>query len=563
MLNVPDSNSNKIYSAQLILKNINNKIIYEFPAEKFIVKTMKDITFNIPTGQFAAECVLRPELVIVNSQDKTIRFSNLHYVRLHPTVSWDYQSVKQALRDQLKPTKVNLATKVDDGKINISGEFKCDETLASVEVLENEREAFGVDRMKEFDFNRDCIIYFEGSAYKTFWLTGSIIVEGASKIYARPVEHANSDFLGLQVKGNVLNIKQRINRQNRSFFLSIPKKDINKTILKCDLNGRNFTLPVKRLMKKRTFGVALNQNQAYIQVSRFDMQPDIPVRINRKSARFNFSVVPRYKYPIYSLRAISTSGRIYRSNPIMPLSPLQFPKVTLNVWSELDGKPTAIKVAKSRIPDLTFSYDPDNGDALECKWSSFWSGEMGGGTKYGEPFNRNSNYPKDAKVSAPKKVKDSNGQYSLEFDGKGTYVTIPREALPRGEFTLSFEIKPQSQDAQVIFRHHGIYIGSLTLMLEHGKLIASFTDKTIKTSDFNTGLAVPVNKLSKLKITYDYKKLTFSVNEQSKSYLFAKRALYFGPCVVGGHTRTGFGVKKGMKFFKGKLRDLRITHNVE
>jgi len=561
MLNIPDSDSVETYSAQLTLKNIDNKIIYTFPAEKFVVKTLKDITFNIPTGQFAEESVLLPELMVTNSGGKTILFSKLHYVRLHPTVSWDYQSVKQALRDQLQPVKVNFTAKANDGKVNISGEFKCDELLASVEVLEDEREVFGVDRLKEFDRKRDCVISFAGTAAKIYLLTGSITIEGASDIYARPMERANSDFLGLKVNGNVLNIKQRINTLQRSFFIRIPAKDVAKAILKCDFNGEKFELPVSRLMKKRVFGKALGKDQAYIRISRFDMQADIPVRINEKNAKFNFSAISRYKYPVYSLRAISVSGKIYRSKPIVPVKAAQSPKVNLNVWDELADKAITIKVAKSRIPDLTFNYDPENGDMLECNWSSFWSGEMGGGTKYGDSFYRKGGYPKDATAPAPRKVKESDGNYSLEFDGKGTYVVIPREAFPRGSFSLSFDIKPQSKEPQVIFRHYGIYIGSLTLTLQDGKLKANFTDNTIKDSSFDTGLSVPMDKWSKLKVTYDYNNLIFSVNGKNKSYPFSKRALYFKPCVFGGHTRPGFGLKKGMKFFKGKLKNLRIIHN--
>ena len=563
LLNIPDSDSGKTYTAQLILKNNKNQIIHKFPSEKFIVKQMKDITFNIPTGQFANKCILRPELRITNQEGKKYRFSNLHYVRLHPTVSWDYQSVKQALRDQINPLKVNFTAKADNKKVNISGQFQCDETLASLEVLENEREIFAVDRLKEFIPSRDLVIYFENTAAKNTYLKGSIIIDGASNVYARPIERPNSDFLGLKVTGNTLNINQRTNTLHRGFLLRIPRKEATKVVLKCKLNGRSFNLPVKRLMAKRVFGIDLQKNQLYLRISRLDTQPDIPVRINSKSAQFSFSAIPQCKYPVYSLRAVSVSGKIYRSKPIMPFKPVKSPKATLNIWDELADKLITIKVAKSRIPDLTFNYDPDNGDALECNWSSFWSGEMGGGTKYGDSFNRNSNYPKEATVSAPRKVKDSNGQYCLEFDGKGTYVVIPREALPRGEFTLSFKIKPQSQESQVIFKHQGIIIGSLILMLENGKLVATFTDSLTKTTTFNTGLPIPTDKWSQLKVRYDYKKLTFSVNGKLKSYPFNKRALYFGTCVFGGHTKPRYGVKKGMKFFKGFLKNIRILQNAD
>ncbi len=563
LLNIPDSDSAKTYSAQLVLKNFDGKVIQQFPAEKFTVKQMKDVTFNIPTAQFVNQAVLRPELNVISTDGKKYTFSNLHYVRLHPTVSWDYQSVKQCLRDQIAPEAFKLDVKADNGKVKISGSIETKEKLASVEILEDEREVFAVDRAGEFDPNRDVVIYLEGSAAKNTDLTGKITVKGASNIYARPIEHANSDFLGLKVSGNVLNINQRINTLHRSFLLRIPRKDAAGTILQCNLNGRNFDLPVSQLQNAGSFGLALNKNQGFVKLSILNKQPDIPVRINGNSAKFSLTAVPTAKYPVYSLRVISVSGRIFRSKPFMPIIPPAKPTENLNVWSEFSNKPVSVKIAESRIPDLTFDYSPLNGDVLKCRWSSFWSAEMGGGTKYGDSFNR-SPYPKDAKASAPRKVKDENGKYCLEFDGKGTYAVIPREAFPRGPFTLSFDLKSRSKATQVVFRHHGIYIGSLTLMLRNGKLWANFTDSSLKDNPFDTGLQIPLNKWCRISVMYDYHRIVFAVNDKIRSYPFSKRALFFKPCVIGGHTRPGFGLdnKMNVKFFDGFMRDFRIYHNV-
>ncbi len=565
LLNIPDSETSDNYTAQLTLKNINNKLVHKFPLETFTVKTMKDITYYIPTGQFASDVVLYPELTVTNPMGKSMRFSNLHYIRLHPTVCRDYQSVKQSLRDQLKPSQVDFTVvKVDGGKVEISGRFECNESLASVEALENEREVFAYDRLKEFDPNRDCVIYVEALAAGNEMLSGNITIEGTSEIYVRPIEHPNSDFTGLKTDGNVIKVNQRINQLHRSFYIRIPKKDASRTVLKCNLNGKIFKLPVKNLLKKRVFGLALNEKQTYLKISRVDTQPDIPVRINAKSAEFNFSAIPHRKYPVYSLRAISVSGKIYRSKAIMPFKPSPEPKVNLNVWDEFANKPVTIRVAKSRIPDLTYKYDPGNGDILGCKWGDLWNAEMGGGIKYGDTFHyRNSRYPRNAPAASPRKIKYADNRYHFEFDGKGTYITMPQEAFPRGPFTLSLDIKPRSEKPQVIFRHYGTFIGSLTLMLENGELVANFTDKTVKNHKFNTGLHIPFNKWSKLKVSYDYKILIFSVNGKSKSYPFSKRGFYFNPCVFGGQTRPDFGVRKGMNFFKGDIKDIRIVHNTE
>jgi hypothetical protein len=561
MLNVPDSSGSKAFTAQLDLKTIDGKLVKQFPIETFTEGKMSAITYVIPSEQLPTTQVLLPELTLINQQGQVKNFKDLQYIRLEPTVCWNYKDIKQPLRDQLRPESVNFEMKkVSKDEYAAAVELKSPDKLASVEILDNESEVYAYDRADEFKLSDNVVIQMHFTAVQTQIMTGKIFVRNASTFYFRPSEAANLEFLNYKIAADGISVNQKVNIAKRNVFIAIPKKDAEKAELEFDLNMGKFKVPVKTLMQYGVYGKAL-PNTAYFLIERFDKVPDIPVRIKEKSIAFKCNLTSEYRFPVYQLRAVTESGKIFRSRPFIAESAAG-KSVSLNVFSETAGKAVTVNVQQDRIPDLKYIFNPDCGDVIRSGYEKFWLGELGGGFKYGDPFNRNGDLPPATVTAAPQWVNSPNG-WMLDFDGIGDEITFPRETLPRGSFTLEFEAKPESQDNQVIFRHYGFYIGSLTLMSKNGKLFASFTDMKIKDNFFDTGLSIPAGKWSKFKISYNLNTMKFGVNDQIKEFSFAGRALYIAPCIFGGHARKGFGIKEDMKFFKGQLKSLRIVHNAE
>lgn len=561
LLNIPDSDSDKSYSAQLTLKTLNGRTVKKFPLEKFIVKNMNAVSYVIPSEELSSYQVLTPVLETVNPEGQRRLFDNLLYVRITPTWRWNYQYVKQPLRDMLFPEKADFAVIGSNNHYAVSGSVKSEEKIISVEVMDNGKEVYGYDKANEFDQEKNIVIAVRLTAAKRKALKGKMTIRNASSFYFRPKEGANQDFRMFKILNDGVEFTgQSINILLRCFYLTIPKKDKDKAVLEFDLDLGKFKVPVKTLVKYGVYGKAL-PGRVFIRFDKMDCLPDIPIEINERNVSFKAGIFSENKFPVYHMRVITESGKIYRSAPVMP-EKAKGKDVKLNVFSEVSGKVETVDVKEDRIPDLDYIFNPSCGEVMRCDFGRFWDAELGAGFKYLGPFNRNPSYPKNANFAAPGWVKEGNA-WMLEFDGEGNYINFPRETFPRGSFTLEFDAFPESDEARVLFRHRGGYVGSLVLKLKKGKLFAAFTDMDIKTTDFETGLEMPAGKWSHLKVSYNLKEMRFDVNGKSKSFPFSRRALYFKPAVFGGDTRKEFGIKEDMKFFKGKLKSLRIRHWAE
>ena len=576
ILNVPDSDIDEKQQFQLSLMDGENRLLKIFPKASLSSSELKDITYSIPTEQFPHIQAIIPVLRIFDEKEGSTVINGFRPILLKSTQTRNYKYAKQPLRDMFHPAKFSLILKKKTkNHITISGSLVSKEKLASFELLEGSREIYGADPTRSCDEKRDCAILIKLAAGKTTTLQGKIEIKNASTFSAKNMNWPNSDMHGLKVSKNSITLNQRTNTLTRGILLRIPRSDANKAILEGELLGARFSIPVQNLMNFGSYGVC-PAKQVYVRFIHLAAEPDIPPVLNQTKVLFNIThkrphtvnvkkesaLEHNFADGVYFARAITLDGKIWRSTPFL-LDKLKGGKIPLNIWSETEGKCVTISIPKERVPTYSYRFDNDLGDLLPCANDSEAHAELGGGVRYGEPFNRRSPLPPDAPSSKPSWGKDENNATVLKFDGKGTYLTIPYEIFPRGSFTLTFEIKTESKKSQVLFRHHGISIGSLSLILRDGKLDAAFTDSNVKTHFFKTGLSVSLDKWSMIKVSYNLKKLIFSVNGKTKSFPFSKRSLYFAPAVFGGHSKEFGGLKKGDEFFKGELKSLKITHKSE
>ena len=150
-----------------------------------------------------------------------------------------------------------------------------------------------------------------------------------------------------------------------------------------------------------------------------------------------------------------------------------------------------------------------------------------------------------------------NGAHCLEFDGVGTYLELPREAIPRhGAFTLEMEIKPDTAENQsllvsgVLARQTGLSLG-----IVNGKLEASFLADDWTRKQCSTQLEIREDHWSKIRVRSDFNTLTLSVNDESESFPQPLPAANIGFTVIGANWKG--------KAFSGRLRSLVISHNAE
>ncbi len=564
VLNVPDSAASSPYTATLSLETPAGDVVAAFAPMAFNRAVLGDHTITVASETLAATPILRPVITIQQTTapaSRTFRDGLLH-ITLRPSWSIDYQTVKQPLRDIAMPAVCSLQAVGGSGRdVVITGSVSGVERIRSIEVLAGASEVFAYDRLNEYDPAHNLII---AGSYTT--LPGGydvdLSVTGSPSFEFKPVYMPES-IIPYQRIGATIRFApaERIREWPGRFYLLIPKTSQASAVITVASSHGSFSVPVADIVAN---GV-ISRTPAAQLVMRFEdfhMLPDHPVAVDAASASFTATLRADDDHPVYHMRVVTESGRIHRSKPIVLSLGQASTTVPVRVTSEVHGgSPVTVQVPRRDVLDLRYEFDSRCGDALPTAAGPRWFAQLGGGTLYADPFYAgNGGYPASNPLSKPSFATE-DGAPSLHFSGNGQYLVLPTEAFPRGAFTLTFDIKPMVTTPQVLFRHHGILIGSLMLKLKDGRLFASYISKLIQESYFDTGLAVPVGQWSRIVVTYDLAQLSFQVDQQpARTYPFTGTALYFQPSVFGGHLRAGFGVEAGDGFFNGFLRALSITH---
>jgi len=557
LLNIPTGGS-LAYEAIVEIVDHKGAVVFQSKPQKMSAKILMEKRIQIPSETLAVHSALFPRVTII-TKEKRVSFDQTAALRIAPGLCVNYKWIKHAVRDLLLPKRadVSLYAGKTAGTYRINADLEFDEPLASAEILENETEIYAYDRLNEFDREKNYVILARLTAYGTQYAKGIITARGASGLVFRPLEIANSDIRDFSQNGLTVTLNQRCNINWRGMLLVIPKTDAEKAFLDFSLSDGDFSVPVKALIKYKRYAHSYPKRMSWI-FELLDKQPDIPVQIQNNKVSFVYEFSPGIHNPLYTLRAVSVSGKTYRKYIGMP-EKKQNPQVQIiPVKSQSTHNVVPCTVDTLDLPDISYIFTPEAGHILPAVWPEY-SGELGAGLRYSEPyFDPSVPYPAHSVRAAPEWKKDGDA-YTLYFDGVGTYLCLPGNVFPKGAFTLDFEIKPEGKGKQVLFRHCGMLVCSLELINDNGKLSAFYTDHAGVTHPFDTGLKIPENVWTKITVRYNLKELSFTVNGVHKTYPFDKSPLYFGDCLIGAPGRLGFGVSKEDGFFKGGLRSLRIS----
>ncbi|MBR7104321.1 MAG: hypothetical protein IKC65_05210 [Lentisphaeria bacterium] len=564
MLNIPDGgNAGKSYKARIVLRDINGKVVHSLPETVISGREFKAVTQTLPSEKFAAYQLLVPELTVTEQNGKKSVYAGNLYIRFTPTENRIFQYVRVALREaadvKIKSFKV---TPNADGSYRVRGEVSSSAPLASVELLDNRTEmrALGEDK-PEFDQNRDVIIQMTTQAARPAYLFGNVWMENVSRCYARSAKQdGNNENFRFTINDRGIEYKNAgIGKGNRRVYFAIPRKEAAKAVLKGKIKGFEFAVPVADIMKygsvARTFDKCI-----FFRFDRFEVQPDIPVRLGKKTVKFDVNVFSNNEYPVFHLRMIGEDGKLFRSAPIQ-MKKASGKLVDLPLWSETYSKIVKIKVNKDRIPDAVYRFDPRPGAMLLNSYSPRFHGEIGGGYRYYQPFCGTSNIPKNAKSGAAVWAKDEQGRPVLRFDGLFSNITFEPEVFPRGAFTFECEFKPAGKGDMALFRHSATHPGSIGVFVCKNKLFVNYMGPRLVFRSMKTNLPVLSNQWNSLKITSDINTLTITLNGKSCQFKKIGLAGLFRSSCFGGPV-PGFGVPKGVGMFKGDLRKLRIYHNL-
>lgn len=584
LLNVPDGGKAGNYTVILALKDLRGAIVKQSPEYTFAASELKDHVFDVPTEEIAANPVLIPSLAIKMPEGKQIRFEDgLHYIQLRATWNWDYKWVKQSLRDICRPLSAEFAFTGKEDPVTkekiVKGAFACDEKIAQAEVVEDGDVVYAVDRNDEFFRDGDDILLaIECRALRGKDLKGTVTIENAPCKWPEAIRRQTFAPNILAVDGNTLKIvRHRVGSGWWPLYVAIPRKYLDQANILIDFNIKKMSVPVKRIMENGIYAES-NGDGATIYISRFYKQPDIPVHVDLPEVKFTARVTPETITSVFHMRVITKSGKIYCSKPLVLPEAGQGPETKISAYSGTAGKAVAFTVKETRVPCIIYDFTPRYGTVLHTSAGRPFYGTLGGnicavigrggeeGGANGTPFYNEGkrNYPAAATNTAPSWVME-DGQQCLKFDGGGNYLLLPIEAIPkRANFTLTFEIKPMSKKTQVLFAHHGYYIGSLVIKLKNGMLKGSYCDQYCKGRQLDPKLSLEIGKWSKVEVVYDQEQIAFKVNDQAAAPIPCPGpGLYINQSVFGGFgTNTGAEVDfvGDNGWFEGYLKSLSIRH---
>jgi len=564
MLNVPDGSEGEYTVVASLLDEGGVPICTAEPVT-FAAAELLEHRWTIPTEALAGEMILRPSLAITTADGTEQTYSDgLHHIILRPTDNWDYKWVKQPLRDIILPTAAEFTMQPDaerPGSYTIDASFACDEPLASLEVLEDDDEVRAYDVNEEFPERDDTMLLrIDLRSFLRHDLIGRMWIDGA------PSElHVETDGRYFFNEDNVVRANMWLNQWRRVFYASVPRDQADNATLHLDFTELKGEIPLSRLGDRGLYSEHFEPDIQVV-IEDFYRAPDLPYHIDANQASMAFSMPPRRPNSVFHLRAITVSGKIWRSGPVMVGSLEERGPVTLDVYSDTLGATTEVQVDESVIPDLDYRLDPANGSLMWTDAGVPFCGQIGGRANavtfvgggesggMGDPYRNGDYYPADAPSTAPKYLRE-DGQDILRFDGIGNFIVFPREVTPRrGAWTLQMQIRPTATKQQILWRHHGHYIGSVTIYLENGELWSTYSDQHLNTSTQRSGLTLPLNEWSDVTISFDLDTIVYEVNGQRSEPLPAPGpGLYIGTSVFGGH-------EAGDAYFGGDLRALRMVH---
>ena len=569
ILNIPDGALKGAAKVQLQLFDLNGTRVAAFPVETIDQTKLGAVTYRTSTAHRAGGDVLVPELVVDGR-----RFANFHPIRIASTVSWNYKAVRQSLRDRLVAEKSAFAVrKVGENRYAYSADLAFGEKLASVELIADEHEQDAAGLAPEYDREKNEIVRLVITAPPKFGIRDGeirVTVDGSKGCRYHNVWIANVDPGVIRPLPDNAGFKTRalVWSEELTFFVEVPKADVDKAKLTVDIVSKltpctPATVSVKTVLEKGIVGAVLNDSGVRVDFRRKDDQTDIPPHLKTTACAWSGETVTDVKLPVFHLRAVSESGRIWRSAPVRPEALPAADVVTFAAYDEYAHGRFLAKAPAVLVPEIDYIFDPATGAALGNTRERWFDAQLGGGFPSDQVCGDNVQ-PFTPGRREQTWVREADA-WCLKFDGVNDYIDFPKETLPQGAFTLEMEVKPElpANDAPMtLFRHFDRVRGSISLFVRNGRLYATWGDKDLsKEPKFETGLAVKGGEWNAISVSYDFAQFVFTVNGQSKSFPWTGRAYAFKPSMFGGHDKLELsGSKVKPVYYKGLLRRLHIRH---
>ena len=564
LLHVPDSAHPAPFTVEVSLYDESGKLRKTFQKETFTGEKMRSVTYTVPTEQLPNVRALAPVVKTVNAAGKELVFRHLNNTRIDRSIQLERKEILQPLRDLFEPLKADFQVrKQADGSYEIAADVVSDRPLRAAEVFDNGMLVSAFDAHPEFDRAKYDVLRITFTTFPRKTGKASFRLAGMEDFsYYLPVAPYYG-FLPYAVKkGDTLVFRTfTLNYDNPTLFLLIPKKRGTDMVLQADFGkfGSGSWKPEELLKAGSTAAELPGCISVIFRKMEGHEVMDHPLSIGDKKCCFRIRTGSQFPVPAFHLRLQSEDGKLYRSPLLFPAKPSQ--ETALTVFSATTGKPVTLPAQETAENEYVFN--PEHGNILCSRSFPFMDALLGGGFQYFHMM-WSSGPPAGTVHSAPEWVREPDGSHSLEFDGKGNYISLPPEAVPTGAFTMEFDCRTESEGDQMLFLHGNHRQGSLMLSIRSGRLFATFESMGVnyagRKTEFPTSLQIPKGKRLRITVIYDYRNLIFGVDGQWQAFPFSERAQQPTAAVFGGYNTKRYPGYGNCGFFQGKLYSLKFKY---
>ena len=549
LLSVPDGTAPAPYRARITVRDDKGAVRAEGPWENLPTAKLTAFDYRMNSRDFTGASAVYP-VIEVEKNGAITTYEGFDSAKLNPTWCVDFLYVRQPLREMILRPRAEFTVTPSGEGYAFKARFACGEELSSLEVMEGNEEKLAADRSKRFD--RAKYDYFVGGfscARTVRFDTCTLDVEGSKEwqLIETGMPWPAFSVVDKSASGGPRKVKFNLGGWLVPFFFAVPKGEIGNARFVVNLAplGEPRAVSVRELREKGRDMLAWRENDVVLELERLDMLPDYAPPIGATSAEIEETLPAKHSHPVFHLRAITKSGKVWRSKPVAPVEGLEVPNLAYDFGTTEYGEwvPTA-------------------------KGDRRWWAKLGCGWGGGEPMWweaagwKKDRLPANYRNSFPERVVDE-GRAALRFDGSGQYVTFPKETIPcDSEYAVRFEMKPDTADNQVLLRMlaQTETETTLRLLVKDGELYLSHFGFCLVPQHFMTGLKVRPGVWQTVKVVRRADGFDVALDEQKKHIPYGRWGLIGQSVIFGSNIQPGRETPQGLKAYSGLLRSFRVQH---
>ena len=498
-----------------------------------------------------------------------------HPVNLVPANTWDHVCARQPIRD-LPALKVSQM-EVVGGAASFS--VSCDEPIRYAMLCGN-----GCIQYIQGKPGEPENLFRDGGDWAVFQLSpicvGRHRLKDGEPPYTyevRGVEDAEWLYVREYTKGSRLELRDINKHATPPVYLRIPKQKLAGATLNVVYAGKGkggldfrCEIPLEEAWRDGAYTVGKSMKTMTLTATRFPLQCRYPKVADSRDVSFAVPVDADRNSMFYHFQVVTMSGKTWRSRPFVFEKDFQLR--SMRCWSAMHEKAVSVELPNARIPDVSYDFAPRGGNVLFASTGErHWNGMLGTPFSPATLWNRGARTEGGATKeemkafwdacdeTVPERVRESDGTWSIEFDGND-YACIPWEMWPTfGGCTVEMDVMPavggRGKSQSIWANLFGLYDLGIS---EDGRLRCGFWGfKSGDETKRHCGPVLPEGEWTRLMVVNDCEKIEVFMNGAS--------VLSFPVCMPASNTLSpilGGCHRDGLGFFKGRIRNLHVSHEM-